>query len=61
MAFRWQEIKAKPPRLIGKHLDCGGDVYYHVGGSMSWRQCEKCKQDGFHGTLSPVLESEAKK
>jgi hypothetical protein len=48
-------------RFIGKHVDCGGDVFYFSGPSYGMRKCEKCKADGRYGTRSPdVIESSNK-
>jgi hypothetical protein len=52
------KVSLTAPRMIGKHKDCGGEVFYHSGRSFAYRQCSQCGQNGMHGTLSPTLETE---
>lgn len=52
-------MKIGEKRFLGKHLDCGGDVYYiKASSSFCFRRCELCKQDGMRGTMSPRIEDE---
>jgi len=52
------KVSLTAPRMIGKHKDCGGDVFYHSSIRFAYRECSKCAQNGMRGTASPTLESE---
>jgi hypothetical protein len=60
MKSRLNQIKVSmtAPRMIGKHKDCGGNVFYHAGLSFAYRQCSECGQNGLYGQFSPTLETE---
>jgi hypothetical protein len=54
------EMPKSDPRLLGRHADCGGEVYYYSTRTRGTRICSKCGSGTFLSGTSPTLVGEIK-
>jgi hypothetical protein len=54
------EMPTSDPRLLGRHADCGGEVYYYSTRTRGTRICSKCGSGTFLSGTSPTLVGEIK-
>ena len=45
-----------PPKVVGVHADCGGEVVYIVSASYSFTRCQKCSKNSMHGQVLLTTE-----
>lgn len=57
MAFKSKRLAfvPVPPRVIGTHAGCGGEVLYQTSPSMGWTACKCCGATSLRGTAPEVV------